>query len=167
KTVAAMRRPTMAVWAVNRLTLEARDTIEALIETTGRMKSAQLGRGESAAALATATARQRTLLAELSRRAEALVPDAGGRNSPALLRQITTTLIAAVSDDETRALLRKGRLDRELEPLGFDVFGGAMPAVRRDRLETPHRSSPDAPRPPSIVKPDRRQQREVELAEHR
>jgi hypothetical protein len=34
KTVGAMRRPTMALWAVNRLALEATDTIEALIETT-------------------------------------------------------------------------------------------------------------------------------------
>jgi len=167
KTVAAMRRPTMALWVVNRLALEAKDTIEALIQTTEHMKSAQLGRSGSAAELAAATARQRALLAELSRRAEELLRDAGGRSSPALLRQIATTLIAGASDDETRALLRKGRLDRELEPLGFDVFGGAMPAMRSDRTESPAPSSPSPARPLAPVESDRRQQREAERAERR
>src|SRR5262245_8776656 len=164
-TVAAVRRPTMALWVVNRLALDAKDRIEALIDTTGKMKSAQLGRSGTAAELAAATARQRTLLMELSRQAEELVRDAGGRSSPALLRQISTTLIAGASDDETRALLRKGRLDRELEPLGFDVFGGAMPAARSDRIE---RAAASVPAPPAAtVERDARQQREAERAERR
>jgi hypothetical protein len=167
KTVAAMRRPTMALWAVNRLALDAKDTIDALIETTQQMKSAQLGRSGSAAELAAATARQRALLAELSRRAEDLLSNAGGRGSQTLLRQIATTLIAGASDDETRELLRKGRLDRELEPLGFDVFGGAMPATRGDRIETPAPSSPGPARPIATIEPDRRQQRDAERAERR
>src|SRR5262245_46410843 len=81
KAVAAMRRPTMALWVVNRLALEAKDTIASLIETTDQMKSAQLGRSGSTAELAAATARQRALLAELSRRANTLLQDAGGRGS--------------------------------------------------------------------------------------
>ncbi len=167
KTVAAMRRPTLALWAVNRLAFDARDTIDALIKTTQQMKAAQLGRSGSAAELAAATARQRALLAELSRRAEDLLRAAGGRGSPALLRQIATTLIAGASDDDTRELLRKGRLDRELEPLGFDVFGGAMPAMRSDRVETHAPSSPAPSRPVATVEPDRRQHREAERAERR
>src|SRR5262245_44569920 len=76
KTVAAARRPTIAVWVVNRLALEAKDTIDALIETTEQMRSSQLGRGGSAAELAAATARQRGLLSDLSRRAEDFLRDA-------------------------------------------------------------------------------------------
>src|SRR5262249_30366212 len=142
KALAAMKRPSTVIWAINRLAHEAGDTIEALIQSADRMKAAQLGRHGSGDALSAATARQRELLSDLTRCAEATLREAGVRSSPELLRRIETTVTAAASDKSVQGTLRQGRIERELTPLGFDVFGGVMPERRSARSEA---SSPATP----------------------
>jgi len=129
KAVAAMKRPPVTVWVVNRLAREASDIVEELIESADRMKQAQLGHG-AAADLGAATTRHRSVLGKLARRAETMLGSAHIRSSAELLRRIETTLTAAASDKDLRAALRKGRIEQELAPVGFEVFGGAMPAPR-------------------------------------
>jgi hypothetical protein len=130
KTVAALKRPPTAVWAVNRLAREAGESIASLIEATDHVRAAHLGRGESAGALTPAIARQRGLVGELMRRAERVLREGSIPSSAEVLRRIETTLVAAASDPKSRAALRQGRLEHELAPLGFDVFGGAAPGQR-------------------------------------
>jgi hypothetical protein len=130
KAVAAMKRPLVTVWAVNRLARESSDTVEELIESADRMKQAQLGHGGAATDLGAATTRHRAVLGKLARRAQTMLGSAGIRSSAELLRRIETTLTAAASDKDLRAALRKGRIEQELAPVGFEVFGGATPAPR-------------------------------------
>jgi hypothetical protein len=146
KAVAAAKRPPITVWVVNRLAHEAGEAVSALTEASDRVKSAQLGRGGSAGGLSAATAQQRGLLAELMHRAEAVLRDADVRSSAELLRRIETTLMAAASEKEQRALLRKGRLEHELEALGFDAFAGTALPPRTDRhaRPAPHHPSTSA-----------------------
>ena len=129
KAVSAMKRPPVTVWAVNRLAREAADTVEELIESADRMKQAQLGHG-GATDLGAAAARHRAVLGKLARKAEEILSAASLRSSAELLRRIETTLTAAASDKDLRAALRNGRIDQELPPVGFEVFGGSMPAPR-------------------------------------
>jgi len=137
RAVAAAKRPPVALWAVNRLAHHAKDSLDGLIDATDRVKAAQLGRGGSAGALAPAMAQQRARLGDLMRRAEDALREAGVRSSAELLRRIETTLVAATSDKESRAALRRGRLEHELAPLGFDVFGGAAARPQREEPATP------------------------------
>src|SRR5262245_13502999 len=105
KSVAAMKRPPVTVWAVNRLAREASDTVEELIESADRMKQAQLGHGGAATDLGAATARHRSVLSKLARRADTVLGSAGIRSSAEILRRIETTLTAAASDKDLRAAL--------------------------------------------------------------
>ncbi len=150
ETVAAMKRPPVAVWVVNRLAREAGDTIAALIEASDQVKATQLGGGSSPGALGAATTRQRRVLAELIDRALTFLREAGVRGSAELRRRIETTLMAGTSDTESRAALRKGRLERELEPLGFDVYAGTALPPRGQGQESA-RSLPRTVNRPSIA----------------
>ena len=152
KAVAAMKRPPVTVWAVNRLSREASDTLEELIQSADRMKQAQLGHGGAATDLGAATARHRSVLGKLARRAGTMLASAGIRSSAELLRRIETTLTAAASDKDLRAALRKGRIEEELAPLGFEVFGGALPARRA--ADAGSSSSSTSGRRLSVVKPE-------------
>src|SRR5262245_24574349 len=149
KAISAMKRPPVTVWAVNRLAREAADTVEELIESADRMKQAQLGHG-GATDLGAAAARHRAVLGKLARKTEAMLGDAGLRSSAELLRRTETTLTAAASDKDQRAALRKGWLEQELAPVGFEVFGGAMPTPRA--ADTTGSPAPTADRRLSVVK---------------
>ena len=151
KAISAMKRPPVTVWAVNRLAREAADTVEELIESADRMKQAQLGHGRTSD-LGAAAARHRTVLGKLARKAEAILGGAGLRGTAELLRRIETTLTGAASDKDLNAALRKGQIEHELAPMGFEVFGGAMPAARDgDATGSPARRSD---RRLSVVKPE-------------
>jgi hypothetical protein len=126
--VKARRAPTLPVWIVNRLALEHGDDVEALLATAGRVKAAQLGRGQ-ADSLATATAHHRAALERLRERTRAMLQDAGIGATPDKLLRVQHTLTAAAVDAAARMALRAGLLERELTAPGFDVFGGARPAV--------------------------------------
>jgi hypothetical protein len=152
KSVAAMKRPPVSVWVVNRLAREAKDTIAALIDASDRVKDAQLN-GRAPSGLSAATARQRAVLAELMRRAEAFLRDAGVHSSAELVRRIETTLMAGATDKENREALRKGRLEQDLEALGFDVFVGAP---------LPPRGEPSAA--PAPIAQERRQAHQLAAA---
>jgi hypothetical protein len=164
KAVAAMKRPPVTVWAVNRLSRDASDTVEELIESADRMKQAQLGHGGAATDLGAATARHLSVLGKLARRAETMLGSAGIRSSGELLRRIETTLTAAASDKDLRAALRKGRIEQELAPLGFEVFGGALPARRpadagNSSSTSERRLSVVRPEPAKRATPDRAEAR--------
>src|SRR6185295_3386815 len=114
------------VWVVNRLALEHRDDVEALIAAVDRVKAAQLGRGQ-AGTLATATAGHRAALERLRERAAVMLRDASGGATPDKLLRVQNTLTAAAVDAQARTALQAGHLERELTAPGFDVFGGDRP----------------------------------------
>src|SRR5262249_45628476 len=149
KAVSGMKRPPVTVWVVNRLAREATDSVEELIESADRMKQAQLGHGRTPD-LGAAAARHRAVLGKLARTAERILGGASVRSSAELLRRIETTLTAAASDKDLRAALRNGRIEQELAPVGFEVFGGAMPAPRTADTSAAPARTPD--RRLSVVK---------------
>src|SRR5438105_2846821 len=102
--VKALRKPTAAAGAVNRLVREHRDEVEEYLAAATALRDAQVaGKGDVAAA----TKRERELLGRLVR----LAGD-----------QVRQTLQAAAVDDEAAEALRRGRLERELEPRGFGTL---------------------------------------------
>jgi hypothetical protein len=102
--VKALRKPTAAAAAVNRLVREHRDDVERFLGAAAALRDAQFsGTGD----LAAARKAEREALGQLTR--------TGGE----AVRQ--SLLAAAVDDDAARELL-EARLVRELEPRGFGTL---------------------------------------------
>jgi hypothetical protein len=109
--VRALRKPTAAAGAVNRVVRSRRAQVEAFLEAAARLRDAQLaGKGDLAAA------------AQAERVALDKLVGLGGESVRATLEA------AAVDDDVARDLLR-ARLVREPEPAGFGtLLAHAQPA---------------------------------------
>jgi hypothetical protein len=109
--VKALRKPTAVAGAVNRLVRQHRDEVEEYLAAAAALRDAQVaGKGDVAAA----TKRERETLDRVVRLAEG---------------DVRQTLQAAAVDDEAAEQLRRGRLERELEPRGFGtLLAHARPA---------------------------------------
>lgn len=128
--VKALRKPTAAAAAANRLAREHRRELEQFLRSAVALRDAQLaGKGD----LAVATRQEREALARLVR--------AGGE-------AVRQTLLAAAVDEDAAAQLLAARLEHELEPRGFGtLLGHARPdAPPPRRPAAPEKPKPAAPR---------------------
>jgi hypothetical protein len=121
RQVKSLRKPTVAAWAVNQVARRHAKEMSKLLSLRAEMESA------SAADLRALGDKRRRLLAELTKRADAILRDAGHGASSGTLDKVTQTLQAGSTDEELE-LLREGRLARELAPAGFAgiAFSDAM-----------------------------------------
>jgi hypothetical protein len=143
--VAALRKPTKALWLVNQMARRAPGALRKLVEATGRIRAAQ-EKGASGDELRAAMREQREAL-------NALITAAG---DPALERRIHDTLqTAAMAEPEA---LLEGRLDRELAPPGFEALSGLPAAPAR-----PEKAGPEQKAPPAAER--KRATRELHAAE--
>ena len=127
--VKALRKPTLAAWALNQLTRQRPKKVAGLIAAGEELRAAQqeLLAGGDRKAFQSAAAKERDQVAKLARDAVELASEAGERGSPALTEKIAATLHAAALDEETAEELRAGRLIREREAIGG--FGDMSAAV--------------------------------------
>ena len=124
--VAQLRKPTVPVWAVNQLARRDQLGMRRLLAAGAALRKAheRALAGAGTAGLTEAQAEERGALRKLTERARSLLSDAGRPATDATLERISTTLAAAAVDESVRDALKAGRLDRELEPLGFDALAG-------------------------------------------
>lgn len=134
--VKALRKPTAAAGAVNRLVREQRSEVEQFLRTAAELRDAQLsGRGDLGAA-------KRQEHEELER-----LTGIGGE-------AVRQTLLAAAVDDDAAQRLLEARLERELEPRGFGtLLEHAPPAALRPADATAPQPAP-APPERKAPKPD-------------
>jgi hypothetical protein len=142
KTLAALAKPSRSAWAINQLHRRARTELDALLRAGVEVRDATLaGRSE---ALAGATQVQRAKLGELRRRAAEILAESGHSPTDALLKAVTTnlqSLSAAGSFDPDPA----GRLAKDRDPPGFDLFAAAAGLTAGTLAPKP---APTAPPPP-------------------
>jgi hypothetical protein len=139
--VKALRKPTAAAAAANRLVREHRADVDRFLEANSSLRDAQLaGKGD----LDAATSRQRESLERLVR--------TGGE-------QVRQTLTAAAVDDEAASELLAGRLVRELEPRGFGTLLAHAPPAGRAPKRKP---APEKPAKPEVDPNARQALREAE-----
>jgi len=140
--VTAMRKPSLAAWAVNQLVRTQPRALVALFDAGDALRRAQsdllAGRGD-ALALREAGKRERASVAKLVEAARGLLSSDGHELSPAVLERVSDTLHAAALDEHARAELEHGCLHRELRHIGL----GADAAVPS---RTSSRSSARKPR---------------------
>jgi hypothetical protein len=147
--VKKLRRPTAAVWLVNRLARERELDVQRLAKAGQALGKGQSGR--SADDFAAARDEEQRALERLHGAVRELA-EREGIGAPSVERA-TQTLRAASLTDEGRRLLKQARLTEELQPPGFEALTGLPgPAPRK---------------PAKKAKPDARAGRKAALAEAR
>ena len=127
--VRALRKPSVAVWAVNQLARRHPDEIADLLLAGKQLREAQAEalRGTAADTVREAAAAERAALRQLTRLAEEFLVADGRPASAATLERISRTLRAAAVDPEAAALLEVGRLPDEVESPGFAALAALAP----------------------------------------
>lgn len=123
KEVAALRKPVLAAWVVNRLARDERDDVKTLVESAKGIRSRRAGAEEAfrdALDRLTVSARK-LLLAEQ-------------RSTDATLQKVADTLRAGAASDPD--LLLAGTLTQPIETTGFGAMAGASPAPQKPRART-------------------------------
>lgn len=121
-SVAALRKPSAVVFAVNRAARDRPKAAEAAAAAAERVKEAQVG-GEPEA-YERALEELADSLDLLAQVAIAHVAPRGKDSSEAMRRRIRDHLRSAVADDDAREALSRGALTEEREAAGFSPFAG-------------------------------------------
>jgi chromosome segregation ATPase len=103
-----------------------------LLEAGDALRGAQdqvlAGRGDGGS-LRAAVEQERTAVDELTGAARGLLSSEGHDLSPTIIERVTDTLHAAALDDDARAQVQDGRLERELRHVGLGIAAvGPVPA---------------------------------------
>jgi hypothetical protein len=144
--VSKLRKPSVAAWAVNQLVRTQKREVTALFKAGDALQKAQAdlleGRGD-AAGLRESVTRQRDAVSELVHKARGLLSAGGQELSGATLDRVSATLDAAALDDEARAQVQPGCLERELQHVGLGSLGGGLsaPAEPRGRSRPTERAA--------------------------
>jgi hypothetical protein len=135
--VAALRKPSVAAWTVNQLVRTQPAAVTTLFDAGVDLRSAQsellAGRGD-AGALREAAQAERRAVDDLAEIARGLLSSEGHEPTRATLDRVSETLHAAALDDDSRARVSDGCLDRELRQVGFGA-GGAKAEHERASAE--------------------------------
>ncbi len=142
--VAALRKPSVAAWAVNQLVRTQGAAVAELFAAGDALRDAQAdllaGSGDGRA-LRTAGERERAAVDTLVDAARGLLSSDGHELSPAVVERVADTLHAAALDEGARGQVRPGRLERELRHAGLGL-GESAPAA-----PAPAPARPAAPEP--------------------
>jgi hypothetical protein len=136
--VAALRKPTVAAAAVNRVVRSEPKLLEALLEAGDRLREVQLNAG-SAGDLRKAVEDESRALDALAKAAAKI---AGGEATRAKVRE---TLHAAALDPELAAELRAGALVKEAQAVGFPL--GISVPTERARARAGEKAAPKRAEP--------------------
>jgi hypothetical protein len=149
--VAALRKPSVAAWAVNQLVRTQGDGVRELFDAGDGLREAQAdllaGHGDGRR-LRAANERERDAVDTLVEAARGLLSSDGHELSPAVVERVAGTLHAAALDAGAREQVRDGRLERELRHagLGLGESPGPAPAPATSKA-TAQPQKPAAPAP--------------------
>jgi hypothetical protein len=131
--VAALKKPSVAAWAVNQLVRTQQKPIAELLEAGDGLRAAQddvlAGRGD-ASSLRAAVERERLAVQQLTDGARGLLSSEGEELSDTMVERVSDTLHAAALDDDAREQVTGGCLEREWRHVGLGVLGAPAPAPR-------------------------------------
>lgn len=135
--VAALRKPSVAAWAVNQLVRTQKSAIGELFEAGDGLRHAHdevlAGRGDGGS-LRVAVERERQAVESLIQSAGGLLSADGHELSPTIVDRVADTLHAAALDDDARVQVSDGRLERELRHVGLGMAAaGGTPATAPTR----------------------------------
>jgi chromosome segregation ATPase len=170
ESVARLRKPSLAAWAVNQLVRTQRRELDALFRAGDELQKTQADlmahRGEPQA-LRQAVDDERAAVRLLTDRARGLLSSEGHELTPARLEQVSESLHAAALDREARARVRDGCLTRELRHIGLGDLAAAAGASKRTRSTAPPVRAKRDPRAEAEARKTRSEARKVEAQARR
>lgn len=151
KEIAALRKPSVAAWALNQLARRERRDVDLLLDAGYRMRQAGVDRD----AFEQARAKEADALRKLTRAAERL-----GVRGPAV-QKLNAALRAAAVTEEGRELLALGRFVELPEAQGFEAYEGLkLPKAPKGKPKA--KAAPARPRVSEEEKEARTALREAE-----
>jgi hypothetical protein len=135
--VKQLRKPTVAVWIVNRLAHDRALDVQRLVKAGEALTKSQAAaaKGDAADKFAEARSEEQHALERLAGAARELA-ERESVGAPAIERAIQT-LRAASLTAEGRGLLKRGRLTEELQPPGFDALTAGLAPKRKTKAGKP------------------------------
>lgn len=173
--VAALRKPSVAAWAVNQLVRSQSSAVAELYAAGDALREAQAnllaGSGDGRA-LRAANERERDAVEVLVQAARGLLDSEGHGLSATVLERVSDTLHAAALDEGARERVREGRLERELRHVGLglgeSVFAPAPPPAKGSgKGRTKENDAPARPRKPRAEQGQTKAQRAAREREAR
>lgn len=150
--VKALRKPSVAAWALNQLARSRPEDVETLLEAGNRLRRAQTAalEGGDPDELREATKAEAAEVQALAAQAASVLREAGRAASATQEERLVATLRAAAVDSEAGDLLRRGVLTTELSPagFGFGVADDALPSLSLSSFHPPRRSERKPKRDP-------------------
>jgi hypothetical protein len=126
--VKALTKPPLSAWAVNQLYWHHRKSFEHLMAAGDRLRKAQASQlAGKAAELRGPMEAHREAVADLSKRAAALLRESGHPPAPDLTRRVTTTLEALATYGSQDGAPQAGRLTADVDPPGFEALSALVP----------------------------------------
>jgi hypothetical protein len=122
--VKALKKPSVAAWAVNQVQRDRPDEVRELIDVTEELHRVykKLSSAGARERLEEAAEMQRKLIRSLVRCASQLLEAGGHAASDATLGKVADTLRAAALDDDVREQLAHGRVVKEQRAAGLGPF---------------------------------------------
>ncbi len=119
--VKALKKPSVAAWAVNQVQRDRPDEVRELIDVTEELHLVykKLSSAGARERLEEAAEMQRKLINSLVRCASQLLEAGGHAASDATLQKVADTLRAAALDDSVREQLARGRVVKEQRAAGL------------------------------------------------
>jgi hypothetical protein len=172
--VAALRKPSVAAWAVNQLVRTQRRAVDDLFAAGDTLRDVQaelMAGRQDAQALRDAAGDERAAVDALVQSAHGLLTSDGDGLSPSVIDRVADTLHAAALDDDARGEVDEGRLERELRHVGLGAGGlvAPGPAKRSTRKQPGHAAKPRdrGKRDDDAAKPQGRGKRDDDAAKRR
>jgi hypothetical protein len=138
RDVSALRKPSVAAWAVNQLVRTQPKALQALFAAGDDLARAQAqaasGKG-GGDAMRGATRRQRDVMRGLLEAAESLLTSDGQTASQTTIDRVGETLRAAANDEDARRQVAGGCVTRELRFVGLGIGGPASSSVTGETAE--------------------------------
>ena len=169
--IGKLPKPSIAAWAVNQLVRTQHRAVADLFDAGDTLQKAQAdllsGRSDGDA-LRRAAERERAALDALMERARGLLSSEGHELSQATLDRVADTLHAAAVEEDVRAQVRKGCLEKELRHSGLGGAGAALgtaaTAPRKRGAGARSRSTTESRRPRQPADTGRQRARRLEAA---
>ncbi|HEX6262982.1 MAG TPA: hypothetical protein VF097_09065 [Actinomycetota bacterium] len=142
--VKALRRPTVAAWAVNQLARERAAEVQELLSLREELRAAQESAisGGGVKRMREIGERRRRVIEGLTEQAEEVLTRGGHAASRSTLDRVEDTLMAATLDEEGARAVEAGRLTRELTPpSGFESLTGVLAPPKKKRSPAPDRKA--------------------------
>jgi len=124
--VKALKKPSLALWAVNQLAMTKPHVVEDLTALGAQLEAATADalKGEGPGAMRELDRQRRHAVGDAADAAVAAASEAGQALSAAMVNRVTTTLDNASLAASSRELLTAGRLPAELDSPGFEGLEG-------------------------------------------